>query len=255
MEFFVSTDQLPLLINRLKTQFPNYTYNAINHSGSAYFHSSITKPKSKSKCRRRSKLDDNKDDEDEGEEEEEEEPNTVTWGVFPNHEIVQPTIVERSSFLAWKDEAFALWDQWAQCFDVASETEEAEKDSTRRLMDEVREGWFLMNVVNNDYHEPQGVFELFEEDFVIARAEKEAKSVVETEKDLIKVEKAADPKVVVVEVATRKAEEKEKEKVGEDAFSSALAAAVVAATAAAGGSVCQRLVAGTVAVSEANCTA
>ncbi|KEZ41148.1 Methylenetetrahydrofolate reductase 2 [Scedosporium apiospermum] len=33
-------------------------------------------------------------------------PNAVTWGVFPGKEIVQPTIVESISFLAWKDEAF-----------------------------------------------------------------------------------------------------------------------------------------------------
>ncbi|KAF9147760.1 hypothetical protein BG015_010561 [Linnemannia schmuckeri] len=93
LEFFVSPDQLLILIDRLKTQFPNYTYNAINHSGSTFFHS--TSPKSKSRCR--SKHADADNDDEDGKEE---EPNTVTWGVFPNHEIVQPTIVERSSFLA-----------------------------------------------------------------------------------------------------------------------------------------------------------
>jgi methylenetetrahydrofolate reductase (NADPH) len=29
-------------------------------------------------------------------------PNAVTWGVFPGKEIIQPTIVETVSFLAWK---------------------------------------------------------------------------------------------------------------------------------------------------------
>lgn len=29
-------------------------------------------------------------------------PNAVTWGVFPNKEIIQPTIVEAISFMAWK---------------------------------------------------------------------------------------------------------------------------------------------------------
>lgn len=28
--------------------------------------------------------------------------NTVTWGVFPGKEIVQPTIIEEVSFCAWK---------------------------------------------------------------------------------------------------------------------------------------------------------
>ncbi|KAG0286078.1 hypothetical protein BGZ97_007563, partial [Linnemannia gamsii] len=277
LEFFVSADQLPILIDRLKTQFPNYTYNAINHSGTTYLHSStIAKSKSKSNKCRRSKIDDNKDGEDE--EEEEEEPNTVTWGVFPNHEIVQPTIVERSSFLAWKDEAFELWGQWAQCF----KTEMKEEGETRRLMDEVSEEWFLMNVVNNDYHEPQGVFKLFEEDFVKAKAKKEEEAkavVVESEEDFIRVKKAPDAKVAaidvskvsevdgtkkkktavgVVEVARRKDEEERES--GEDVFSSALAAAVVAAaaaaaTAAAGGSACQGLAVETVAITDTDCSA
>jgi methylenetetrahydrofolate reductase (NADPH) len=29
-------------------------------------------------------------------------PNAVTWGIFPGKEIIQPTIVETVSFLAWK---------------------------------------------------------------------------------------------------------------------------------------------------------
>jgi hypothetical protein len=28
--------------------------------------------------------------------------NTVTWGIFPGKEIVQPTIIEEVSFCAWK---------------------------------------------------------------------------------------------------------------------------------------------------------
>lgn len=39
-------------------------------------------------------------------------PNAVTWGVFPNKEIIQPTIVEAISFMAWKvcTSSFALID-------------------------------------------------------------------------------------------------------------------------------------------------
>lgn len=38
-------------------------------------------------------------------------PNAVTWGVFPGKEIIQPTIVEAVSFMAWKvccDEPYRL---------------------------------------------------------------------------------------------------------------------------------------------------
>ena len=30
------------------------------------------------------------------------ERNAVTWGVFPNQEIIQSTIIEQESFLTWK---------------------------------------------------------------------------------------------------------------------------------------------------------
>ncbi len=44
--------------------------------------------------------------------------NAVTWGVFPEKEIVQPTIVDASSFRVWKDEAFDLWiRQWAAIYE------------------------------------------------------------------------------------------------------------------------------------------
>ena len=46
-------------------------------------------------------------------------PNAVTWGVFPGKEIVQPTIVERISFLAWKDEAFRLGQTATHLYPVA----------------------------------------------------------------------------------------------------------------------------------------
>ncbi len=30
----------------------------------------------------------------------------VTWGVFPGQEIVQPTVVDETSFIAWKVSTF-----------------------------------------------------------------------------------------------------------------------------------------------------
>jgi len=70
--------------------------------------------------------------------------NAVTWGVFPNKEIIQPTIVDVDSFMAWKDEAFALWQsQWAAIYD---------KDSTSyAVIQEIHDTYYLVNVVDNDY--------------------------------------------------------------------------------------------------------
>ena len=65
-------------------------------------------------------------------------PNAVTWGVFPGKEIVQPTIVETISFLAWKDEAFRLGTDWARCHPVSS--------PSRHLIDSIMENWYLVNI-------------------------------------------------------------------------------------------------------------
>lgn len=65
-------------------------------------------------------------------------PNAVTWGVFPGKEIVQPTIVETISFLAWKDEAFRLGTDWAKCHAASS--------TSRQLIDRVMDTWYLVNI-------------------------------------------------------------------------------------------------------------
>ena len=49
--------------------------------------------------------------------------NVVTWGVFPGREVLQPSVVEFHSFMAWKDEAFAGWLQdWAPLYDTTAAT-------------------------------------------------------------------------------------------------------------------------------------
>ncbi|TAQ83236.1 hypothetical protein B7494_g8438 [Chlorociboria aeruginascens] len=81
-------------------------------------------------------------------------PNAVTWGVFPGKEIVQPTIVETISFLAWKDEAFRLGMDWAHCHSSLS--------PSRHLIQEMMESWYLVNIVHNDFHHTHGLFSLFD---------------------------------------------------------------------------------------------
>ena len=65
-------------------------------------------------------------------------PNAVTWGVFPGKEIVQPTIVETISFLAWKDEAYHLGADWAKCYPASS--------PSRQLIDKIMDTWYLINI-------------------------------------------------------------------------------------------------------------
>lgn len=58
------------------------------------------------------------------------EVNAVTWGVFPAREIIQPTVVDPSSFMVWKDEAFEIWSRgWALLY--------PEDDPSRKLLEEV----------------------------------------------------------------------------------------------------------------------
>ncbi|KAJ5334072.1 hypothetical protein N7541_003899 [Penicillium brevicompactum] len=81
-------------------------------------------------------------------------PNALTWGIFAGREIIQPTIVETVSFLAWKDEAYLLGEHWSKCHDAAS--------PSRKLLQHVMDDWYLLNIVDNDFHRSNAVFELFD---------------------------------------------------------------------------------------------
>lgn len=81
-------------------------------------------------------------------------PNAVTWGVFPGKEIIQPTIVEAVSFIAWKDEAFELGVQWAGLYPDGSES--------RKLIQQVMDTSYLVNIVANDFKDGMSIFEPFQ---------------------------------------------------------------------------------------------
>jgi methylenetetrahydrofolate reductase (NADPH) len=77
--------------------------------------------------------------------------------VFPNREIVQPTVVEVDSFNVWKvraflviqltlpqDEAFALWQtQWANLYEEGS--------TSRKIIEDIVQNYYLVNIVENNY--------------------------------------------------------------------------------------------------------
>jgi methylenetetrahydrofolate reductase (NADPH) len=99
-------------------------------------------------------------------------PNAVTWGVFPGKEVVQPTIVEAISFMAWKvlqfhtsatgirsltialqDEAYELGYQWAKVYEAGS--------PSRKLISNLMNNALLVNIVHNDFHDQYKIFEPF----------------------------------------------------------------------------------------------
>ncbi|KAH9258869.1 hypothetical protein BASA81_002933 [Batrachochytrium salamandrivorans] len=80
-------------------------------------------------------------------------PCAVTWGVFPNREILQPTIVDPASFRAWKDEAFELWvASWASAYN--------EDSPSYGLIWDVHDSFWLVNVVDHDFIHGD-IFEIF----------------------------------------------------------------------------------------------
>ena len=81
-------------------------------------------------------------------------PNAVTWGVFPGKEIVQPTIVETISFLAWRDEFYHLGFEWSKCYE--------EGNKARELIRDVLDNWYLVNIVHNDFRQQRGIYPLFD---------------------------------------------------------------------------------------------
>lgn len=82
-------------------------------------------------------------------------PNALTWGIFAGREIIQPTIVETVSFLAWKDEAYRLGEDWSKCYESGS--------ASRKLIQQVMDDWYLVNIVDNDFHRTNAVFDLFKD--------------------------------------------------------------------------------------------
>lgn len=96
--------------------------------------------------------------------------NAVTWGCFPGKEVAQPTIVEKVSFIAWKDELFLILKKWSNVLKSSSVDAQTQPDETDRLSDlnsanfieSLINEYVLVNIVDNDYvHPSDRIFSLF----------------------------------------------------------------------------------------------
>ena len=68
----------------------------------------------------------------------------VTWGVFPNKDIIQPTIVDYNSFHIWKEDAFSMWmKDWGEIYEQGS--------ASFRLLKDIQSTFYLVFIVDNDY--------------------------------------------------------------------------------------------------------
>ncbi|CUM67936.1 uncharacterized protein PRCAT00005649001 [Priceomyces carsonii] len=95
----------------------------------------------------------------------EDDINAVTWGVFPGEEILQPTIVEKTSFLAWKDEAFRLITEWIRIFQSyhlqSTTIDKSQSSNFVELMKNLNDEFVLCNLVSNDFFdENKTIFDL-----------------------------------------------------------------------------------------------
>ncbi|KAK3838170.1 MAG: methylenetetrahydrofolate reductase-domain-containing protein [Linnemannia gamsii] len=78
--------------------------------------------------------------------------NAVTWGVFPGKEIIQPTVIEKVSFLAWRDEAFEIWRDWEHLYPKGS--------ASQKLLHQIGHDYWLFNVVHNDFRDESGIWDI-----------------------------------------------------------------------------------------------
>lgn len=80
----------------------------------------------------------------------------LTWGVFPNQEIVQPTIYDPVSFSFWKDEAFSLWtSQWGSLY--------PEDTPSHHTITTIHNTHLLVNLIDNEYTKPSCLFQIMEQ--------------------------------------------------------------------------------------------
>lgn len=81
--------------------------------------------------------------------------NCVTWGVFPNREIVQTTIIEEESFKAWTEEAFEIWKEWKLLY---------KKDSdSAKLIDGILSDFYLVTIIHHEYPNESALWDLLNE--------------------------------------------------------------------------------------------
>jgi methylenetetrahydrofolate reductase (NADPH) len=119
VEFFIAKDNLEKLIKILRDNKSIY-YQAVNRKGDI-----ISKHQQSTVI-------------------------ALTWGVFPNREIIQPTIYDSEVFLVWKDEAFELWNEWIRIYE---EDDDKSPESTV-ILKSIQDDFYLMTIIDNDYIKP-----------------------------------------------------------------------------------------------------
>jgi len=119
-EFFTQPHIAEALVSRIKSKYPSISLYAVNHDQTKV----ICSPNSVT---------------------EENIVTALTWGVFPNREIAQPTIFDPNTYRnVWSEEAFSLWKTaWMNLYHFESEG--------FKIIEDIYQNFYLVAVLDNDY--------------------------------------------------------------------------------------------------------
>lgn len=69
----------------------------------------------------------------------------MTWGIFPNKEVLQPTILDPYIFKTWwREEAFCVWiSDWGRIYDKNSDA--------FKYLEHIHNNFYLVNILENDF--------------------------------------------------------------------------------------------------------
>ncbi|CDK27567.1 unnamed protein product [Kuraishia capsulata CBS 1993] len=76
----------------------------------------------------------------------------VTWGVFPDREVVQTTLLGEESFKAWNEESFKIWKEWQRLYPNRSKSSD--------VIQYVLDNYCLVTVIHHDFQKESALWDL-----------------------------------------------------------------------------------------------
>ncbi|KAI0997512.1 Methylenetetrahydrofolate reductase 2 [Podosphaera aphanis] len=86
--------------------------------------------------------------------------NAVTWGTFPDEEVLTPTIIDDVSFHTWAQEAFSIWFGWAKVYSGPGPNIDSKREISRKFLEGLSEDIWLVNIIHHDVAEKDGLWKL-----------------------------------------------------------------------------------------------
>ena len=115
LEFFTSPENLKKIVRLIENK-PNLVFYAVDCNGVVCSSNSSSNNNSNNNNNNNGNNNDNNSNNNS--DNNGKNVTALTWGVFPNKEILQPTIFDPNTFLVWSQEAFELWtNAWAALYD------------------------------------------------------------------------------------------------------------------------------------------